>query len=71
MDWADEIAEQIFHEFEASDMLIDPIATALRKAKADGRLEAFAELGLRPGMTVTFGPTADERAAAQHTEGTK
>ena len=61
-DWADalanEITEKYWHHGDGESCQDTPPkvwAAALRKAKADGRAEAFAELGLRPGDTVTIG----------------
>ena len=55
-DWADEMAGLVYGDWVLNGNFCTPVAIALRKAKADGRREAFAELGLRPGDTVTVAP---------------
>lgn len=37
-DWADDVAATLFDEFMGSDVIVDPTAKALRKAKADGEI---------------------------------
>lgn len=35
-DWADEIAVRLFDEYMGSDVIVEPIAKALREARAEG-----------------------------------